>query len=600
MVRTLEDSNFINASSITPSEGGASLVVAWRLKQKKVLIVGGGDVASGRVFYALDADAFPVTVVCPSEGLDPTLRQRIFVTDKDQIEYHDRKFEWDDLNDKDLVMTAIDEHELSVQIGEKCRELKIPVNVADVPPLCDFYFMSTFRDQSLQVAVSTNGNGPKLANVVRRLIQTTLPKESGTAITRVGHLRKSIRAVDNDMKNSAKRMRWVSKICVDWSLKELGSMSNEDVQKLVEIYLSGENSPQSLAHLHCLMKDESLDQEWPGLEVTEERVSPGKVFLVGAGPGDPELLTMKAHNLLKSVDVVLTDKLVSKDILELIPRSVEIKSAGKYPGRADKAQTELNEWGLGFVKAGKDVVRLKNGDPFVFGRGGEEILFYREHGIEPEVVPGISSSLAAPLTANIPVTHRGVATQFLVSTGRGRNGLVPDLPMYDSNRTLVLLMGIERIQELSEKLQNVYDYPALTPVACVQKACFVEDERVVVGTLDNIAEKAGENQLVSPTTIIVGQVVAVLHHDDFPKIGADGQLVVSKASPVIHDITHIQYNQEDVKQERASSSASSVSDSDYISSSSIEDEKQVQTLPHLTLSEKLSNISKSFRSFKLF
>ena len=139
-----------------------------------VLIVGGGDVASGRVFYALDADAQPVTVVCPREGLHASLRQRIDVTDKDRIVYHDRKFEWSDLDGQDLVMTAIDDHTLSVAIGERCREMKIPVNVADVPPLCDFYFMSTFRDQSLQVAVSTNGNGPKLANVVRRLIQDTV------------------------------------------------------------------------------------------------------------------------------------------------------------------------------------------------------------------------------------------------------------------------------------------------------------------------------------------------------------------------------------------------------------------------------------------
>ncbi|KAG0646149.1 Precorrin-2 dehydrogenase [Hyphodiscus hymeniophilus] len=185
-------------------EGGGSLILAWQIRNKRVLVVGGGEVAAGRILNVLNADA-KVTVVSPREGLNPEVAYRI---EKGQVDYVDRKFNPSDLDDVDMVLTAVDDPEASTQIWQLCKERKIAANIADVPPECDFYFGSVHRDGPLQIMVSTNGKGPRLANIVRRSIAANLPENIGEAITKVGKLRQMLRKVAPDIKEGPKRMAW--------------------------------------------------------------------------------------------------------------------------------------------------------------------------------------------------------------------------------------------------------------------------------------------------------------------------------------------------------------------------------------------------------
>lgn len=172
--------------------------------------------------------------------------------------------------------------------------------------------------------------------------------------------------------------------------------------------------------------------------------------LVGSGPGDPSLMTIAAHRAVSEAEVILADKLAPPDILKLSPPHCEVIFARKFPGNAAKAQQELNERGLACLRANKRVVRLKGGDPFVYGRGGEEYLWYKRHGFKVEIIPGVSSALVAPLSACIPVTHRGVANQLLLLTGQSKEGGLPELPQWQKGRTTVVLMGLGKLEGIME------------------------------------------------------------------------------------------------------------------------------------------------------
>ncbi|CAK4033711.1 Siroheme biosynthesis met8 [Lecanosticta acicola] len=215
-------------------EGGGSLILAWQVKNKKVLIVGGGEVAAGRILNLLNADA-KVTVISPQDGLNPEVAYRI---SHRQVHHVDRKFEPTDLDDPEItmVLTAVDDPEASSQIWKLCKEKRIAANIADVPPECDFYFGSVHRDGPLQIMVSTNGNGPKIANIVRRRIAASLPPNIGDAIKKVGRLRRKLREVAPNIEEGPKRMQWMSKVCVDWSLEDLCDMEEEDMEILLQSY----------------------------------------------------------------------------------------------------------------------------------------------------------------------------------------------------------------------------------------------------------------------------------------------------------------------------------------------------------------------------
>lgn len=245
----------------------------------------------------------------------------------------------------------------------------------------------------------------------------------------------------------------------------------------------------------------------PKVQVPSSLSPQGTLSLVGAGPGDPDLLTVQALRLLQNASLVIADRLISKEILSLI--TCELRIANKKPGCAEEAQDEIYKWIFDAVTAGRNVVRLKIGDPFLFGRGGEEVLeFQKKIGTTVTVAPGISSSYAAPLSSGIPLTHRGMSNQVLISTGYGKESSIVDVPAFSSDRTIVLLMAVGRIEDIAKNMTS-QGYPSSTPVAIIEKATTPE-QRTLYGTLENIAQVAKEQEAKAPATIIVGDVVNAL------------------------------------------------------------------------------------------
>lgn len=221
------------SSSTSIPVGGGSLIVAWRLKDKRVLIVGGGDVASGRLESVLAADA-NITLIAPKDGLHT--RTKFLIDRCSQITYHDRIFRGpEDLRNVDMVLTAIDDVEASRQICTMCRDQKIPINVADIPPSCDFYFGSQIRRGPLQVMISTGGNSPKLANIIKTKIEESLPDKVDEAIEKVGVLRTRLRkhAPGVGGKLSTRRMRWMTQLCDTWTFENLASLDDEAMENLL-------------------------------------------------------------------------------------------------------------------------------------------------------------------------------------------------------------------------------------------------------------------------------------------------------------------------------------------------------------------------------
>ncbi|KEQ95111.1 hypothetical protein AUEXF2481DRAFT_5353 [Aureobasidium subglaciale EXF-2481] len=215
-------------------EGGGSLMLAWQIRNKLVLMVGGGEVAAGRILNLLNSDA-KVRLISPRSGLNDEVAHRV---EQGLVEYIDRTFEPSDLDDPNIamVMTAIDDPEASTMIWKLCKEKRIVANIADVPPECDFYFGSQYRDGPLQIMVSTSGNGPRMANIVRRRIAASLPPKMGEAIKKVGALRKKLRVVAPGNEEGPKRMKWMIKVCDKWSLEDFCTMEERDMEALLESY----------------------------------------------------------------------------------------------------------------------------------------------------------------------------------------------------------------------------------------------------------------------------------------------------------------------------------------------------------------------------
>lgn len=500
-----------SAPRVPVPQGGASLMVAYQCKNKRVLVIGNSPVAASRVLASLEADA-TVCLVGSLQGMSSELLYRI---EHKQIEWLGENYDNQLVDKFDLVFVCLSDRDLCTQIASDCRSRRIPVNVTDMNDLCDFYMTSTYRDQSLQIAVSTNGQASKLSNRIRRHIATTLPARLGDAVRRVGLLRQKIRQSDPSAAASSRRMKWLAQICEYWSMDKLAQLSDRDMEDLLEAYHQDEGyeSLGTQGRMASLGAPPPLHEK----ESSSSSTLAGSITLVGAGPGDPDLLTMAALRAIKEADLVLADKIVPEQVIALV--KCELKIARKFPGNADAAQEEFNAMALKALKQGKNVVRLKQGDPFLFGRGGEEVLFFRQHGYTPRVIPGLSSAVAAPLLSGIPLTHRSVASQFLVTTGTGAKNSAAPLPTYDPHRTDVFLMAIHRLEPLTQDLINKQKYPSDLPCAIVERASCA-DQRIIWGTLDSICQlldSVGGSR--PPGLLIVGHAIQVLKHE---KHGIEG------------------------------------------------------------------------------
>ncbi|RUS31736.1 hypothetical protein BC938DRAFT_477199 [Jimgerdemannia flammicorona] len=523
-----------SSSDIFPTpQSGASLIIAWRCAQRHVLVIGNNHIAANRAFSALEADA-KVTVVAPRPGMCDELEVRI---ERGEVQWVDDTFRDDHLDGVDLAFVCLRDPQTCADIARSCRARRVPVNVTDANELCDFYMTSMHRDGPVQIAVSTNGQASKIASRLRRHVAAALPVNVGEAVRRVGVLRKKIRAADPAEEASARRMRWLAQICEYWSIEQLARMSDDQMEELLRVYGDDEGyesmepaavtssdviEPQSQADNHTISLTSPRDITAAAAIAAQPTYTPhisplyppsvptkGRILLVGSGPGDPSLLTMRAHRAItEEADLVLADKLIPAEVLSLV--RCDLKIARKFPGNADRAQDELNSEGLAALAQGKVVVRLKQGDPFLFGRGGEELLFYRSHGYNVTIVPGLSSAMAAPLLAGIPLTHRTVASQLLITTGTGRANSAAPLPTHDSTRTDVFLMAVHRLADLTRDLVEKQGYPSSLPCAIVERAS-CPDQRVVWGTLGDIVkvlEACGGSR--PPGLLVVGEAVRAL------------------------------------------------------------------------------------------
>lgn len=360
-----------NATTAVPNvptpEGGASLMVAFQCQRKKMVVFGTNSIAANRVLTLLEADA-QVVIVGDQATMVPELVYRI---QQGQVHYGGSQWEGPTLlADAHMVFicqTTTGSGFASVvdDMVQQCRQSHVPVNVTDRNDLCDFFMTSTYRDQSLQIAVSTNGQASKLANRIRRHVISGLPAKLGQAVQRMGALRKRIRQSDPSDSAKSRRMAWLAQISEYWSLDRLAKLSDADMNDLLESYQqqdegysSTEPTPVDVTTATLKLKREATGALVSETDTTgHEQV--GTITLVGSGPGDPNLLTLSAHQAIKDADLVLSDKIVPAEVIALV--ECELKIARKFPGNADAAQHEFNALALVALKQGKKVVRLKQG-----------------------------------------------------------------------------------------------------------------------------------------------------------------------------------------------------------------------------------------------
>ncbi|OYY06203.1 MAG: uroporphyrinogen-III C-methyltransferase, partial [Mehylophilales bacterium 35-46-6] len=369
-----------------------------------------------------------------------------------------------------------DDEAVNEAVSRDAKALNIPVNVVDAPELCTFTMGSIIDRSPVVIAISSEGNAPVLARYIRSKIETMLPAAYGRIAGIAGEFRDKVKS---KFPTTQQRRRF-------W----------EDVLQgpLVERVLAGqEQAARDL--LQNLIDDDN------------NTTNHGEVFLVGGGPGDPDLLTFRALRLMQQCDVCVYDKLVSPEVMELVRRDAELIYVGKARDQHTMPQQEINELLAKLALQGKRVLRLKGGDPFIFGRGGEEIETLMQHGVPFQVVPGITAANGVSSYAGIPLTHRDYAQACLFITGHLKDGNL-DLDwasMARPKQTVVIYMGLVGLAQICEKLIAHGVAPTM-PVAVVQQGT-TQRQKVVTATLADLAEKVAQAGLKAPCLTIIGEVV---------------------------------------------------------------------------------------------
>ena len=436
------------------------------LKGKKCLVVGGGDVSFRKASVLVQAGAL-VKIVSPEFC-------QAFKSIPN-IEYVPDRFQAVHLNGITLVIAATDEIETNEEVSNEAKKRNIPVNVVDNPNLCTFIMPAIVDRSPLMVAFSTGGASPVLARILRGKLETLIPPAYGQLTAFAAKFRQTVKTHISNF--SKRRIFW----------------ENVLEGPIAEKIFSG-NGKSAETMLLAMLKDNNHG-------------SVGEVFLVGAGPGAPDLLTFRALRLMQKADVVLYDNLVSKPVLEMTRRDAERIFVGKMRGHHTMPQESINDLLVRLAKEGKRVLRLKGGDPFIFGRGGEEIETLSEHKINFQVVPGITAASGVAAYAGIPLTHRDYAQSCIFVTGHLKEGgMNLDWEMLARpNQTIVVYMGLHGLEILCSKL-IAHGLPESTPAAIVQQGT-TQNQRVVCGTLATLPKIAEAAKLKAPTLIIIGGVV---------------------------------------------------------------------------------------------
>ena len=445
--------------------------ISLKLQQQPCLIVGGGHIAYRKAVLLAKAGAV-IHVIAPE--IESNLLE---IVESSQGQYVQAPFSPDiQLRNYRLVIAATNDKAVNIQVFEACEAEKILVNSVDDPPHCRFMVPAIIDRSPLVVSIATNGTSPVLSRQIRTQLEATIPHGMGKLADFSGQWRASVKA--KIINPDERRIFW---------------------EDLYASPLKEHVFNDNIAEAHRLIEQALL--EW--------KAPKGEVYLVGAGPGDPELLTLKALRLMQQADVIIYDRLVSPAILELCRRDADKIYVGKARSNHSVPQEGINALLVEYAAKGKRVCRLKGGDPFIFGRGGEEIQELFAAGVAFQVVPGITAASGCSAYAGIPLTHRDYAQSVRFLTGHLKEGS-PELPWKElvyENQTLVLYMGLVGLEKICAQLIAHGQRPNM-PVALISKGTTPE-QKVVVGTLADIASKVSEYQIQAPTLTIIGEVVSL-------------------------------------------------------------------------------------------
>lgn len=443
--------------------------ISLKLQQQRCLIVGGGHIALRKATLLAKAGAI-IDIVAPE--IEEQLLQLVTTTNGQHfVEVFSEKFLSTPYR---LVIAATNDPQVNKTVFEQCEVRNLLVNSVDDIPHCRFMVPAIIDRSPLVISVASNGTSPVLSRQIRTQLETSIPHGMGKLAEFSGKWRNQVK--EKISNPDERRIFWENLYASP--LKEQVFNDNLDVA----------NS----------MLEQAL-QEW--------KAPKGEVYLVGAGPGDPELLTLKALRLMQQADVVIYDRLVSQPILELCRRDATKIYVGKARSNHSVPQDGINALLVEYAQQGKRVCRLKGGDPFIFGRGGEEIQELFQAGVPFQVVPGITAASGCSAYAGIPLTHRDYAQSVRFLTGHLKEGS-PELPWNElvyENQTLVLYMGLVGLERICEQLIAHGQRPDM-PVALISKGTTPE-QKVVVGSLADIASKVTEHQIHAPTLTIIGEVV---------------------------------------------------------------------------------------------
>jgi uroporphyrin-III C-methyltransferase / precorrin-2 dehydrogenase / sirohydrochlorin ferrochelatase len=447
--------------------------VFFDLAGQKVLIVGGGEVALRKVSL-LERTGALITLVAPE--IAPELMERAAAG---KLKLAIREFAPDDLDGARLVIVATSRRALNRWVAKLSESRNIPVNVVDDREASRFIVPAIIDRDPVLVAISTGGTSPVLARRLRERLEALIPKRIGELASWLRALRGAAR---QKLRDTDERRRFFEAVVDGPAARRFVNGDQEGARRIAQQLLATTSTAPRAA---------------------------GEVTLVGAGPGDPELLTLKALRALQDADVILHDRLVPDAVLDLARRDAARICVGKAAGNVGSTQEEINALLIEHAKQGKRVVRLKGGDPFVFGRGGEELQALAKAQINFSVVPGITSALGIAAYAGIPLTHRDYAHSVSFVTGHAQeDGQEPDWrALAKTGTTAVFYMGLARLEHIVEKLLQ-HGAPSTRPVGIVSQGT-TPNQRVITATLATIRDAASGAQLESPALLIVGDVVAL-------------------------------------------------------------------------------------------
>jgi uroporphyrin-III C-methyltransferase/precorrin-2 dehydrogenase/sirohydrochlorin ferrochelatase len=438
------------------------------LEQRAVIVVGGGIVAERRVILLLEAAA-TVTVIAPE------LTQRLAeLTADGRFTHVPRAYAADSLEPYWLVVAATDDRAVNAAVAAAAESAKRFCNVVDDQELSTFIMPAIVDRSPVTIAIGSSGLSPVLARWIKGVIETLLPARLGALAELAGRWRQRVREQVTD---PTERRHFWERVVTGVVAEHAFAGRDADAEAALEAALTS----------------------WGSDDVARR----GEAYLVGAGPGGIDLLTIRGRQLLAAADVVLYDRLVSTELLQYARRDAELICVGKTPRRPSISQKQLNRLLVSLVRSGKRVCRLKGGDPFIFGRGGEELEALAEAGLKFQVVPGVSAAEGCAAYAGIPLTLRGVAHAVLLTTGHTRDDGTPAIGEYQPGQTLALYMGVAQYAELADAL-IAKGYARETPVAVVESGT-TDRQRVVRTALGNLAAAQAALEIHPPALLIVGE-----------------------------------------------------------------------------------------------